>query len=139
MADPVVLDAGPLVALINRGDQYHDWAITQVHAIDAELVTCDAVIAEAFFLVRHNPVGIVTLLSYLEEGVVRPEFRLADHVGAVSTLMRKYRDVPMSLADACLVRMTELHDRARVFTLDSNFKVYRRHSRLAIPLIYPAP
>jgi predicted nucleic acid-binding protein len=139
MADRVVLDAGPLVAFINRGDQYHDWAVAQLHGLGASFLTCEAVISECYFLMRQNPVGVATLLSYLEEGVVRLEFELATELGPVCALMRKYRDVPMSIADACLVRMTELHDRARVFTLDSDFKHYRRHGRQVIPLISPSP
>ena len=139
MADRVVLDAGPLVAFINRGDEYHDWTVAQVRGLNAELVTCEAVVSECYFLVRHSPAGVATLLSYLEEGIVSLDFELAGHLSAVSTLMRKYHDVPMSLADACLVRMSELHDRARVSTLDADFKVYRRHSRQTIPLIFPTP
>jgi len=139
MADPVVLDAGPLVAFINRCDQYHEWACGCVPSMAGELITCEAVISEAFFLVQHNPVGIATLLSYLDEGIVRLDFDLGAQLTSVTTLMRKYRDVPMSLADACLVRMTELHSHCRVFTLDSDFKRYRRLGRQAIPLITPAP
>jgi uncharacterized protein len=138
MAARVVLDAGPLVALINRGDQYHDWAVAQVRGLNAELITCEAVISECYFLVRHSPAGVATLLSYLEEGVVLIDFDLSDQLGPVSALMRKYRDVPMSLADACLVRMSELQDRAQVFTLDADFRLYRRHGRQTIPLIFPA-
>ena len=138
MADLVVLDAGPLVALINRGDQFHEWAIGEMRETRAELVTCEAVISEAYFLVRHNPVGVTTLLTYLEESVIRLDFDLGRNLTVISTLMRKYHDVPMSLADACLVRMSELHDRSRVFTLDSDFRRYRRHGRQTIPLIIPA-
>lgn len=139
MADRVVLDAGPIVALINRDDQFHGWAVARLKEMDAKLVTCEAAISESYFLVRHNPVGVATLLSYLEERVVQLDFDLGQQLTAVSVLMRKYHDIPMSLADACLVRMSELHDRARVFTLDADFKLYRRHSRQAIPLIFPAP
>jgi predicted nucleic acid-binding protein len=138
MADPVVLDAGPLVAFINRGDQYHEWACRCVRDLDCELITCEAVVSETFFLVQSNSVGVATLLSYLDEGIVRLDFDLGAHLSSVTMLMRKYADVPMSLADACLVRMSELHDRARVFTCDSDFKRYRRHGRQTIPLIFPA-
>lgn len=51
--------------------------------------------------------------------------------------MRRYADVPMSLADACLVRMSELSDDASVLTLDSDFRIYRRLGRQAIPLLTP--
>lgn len=138
MADPVVLDAGPLVAFINRGDQYHEWACRWVRHLNCELLTCDAVVSETFFLVQHNPVGITTLLSYLDEGIVLLDFNLGAHLSSVTALMRNYRDIPMALADACLVRMSELHSHCRVFTLDSDFQRYRRHGRQTIPLIHPA-
>ena len=77
-------------------------------------------------------------MSYLRENLIELSFDLGDHLDAVSRLLTKYQDVPMSLADACLVRMSELHDRSRVFTLDADFKHYRRNGRQAIPLIYPS-
>lgn len=141
MANRVVLDAGPLVALIDRHDQFHDWALTQAKdlASRVELFSCEAVISEAFFLVRHVPGGVSALMAFLEEGVVCLDFNLRENLAVVSNLMRKYSDMPMSVADACLVRMTELNAHAPVFTLDSDFVIYRRHGRQTIPLIYPAP
>ena len=139
MEHSVVLDASPLVALIDRDDAHHYWAVEEFSRIDGSLITCETVIAEAYTLVRRNPAGISTLLSSLDEGIVRLDFDLGLNLASVTALMRKYRDVPMSLADACLVRMSELHDRVRVFTLDSDFKRYRRHGRQAIPLIIPGP
>ncbi len=138
MANLVVLDAGPLVALIDHNDSQHTWATKQVSQIRDEFITCEAVVSECYYLVRRNPVGIATLLAYLDEGLVRLDFDLAANLTPVTTLMRKYHDVPMSLADACLVRMSELHSGCRVFTLDSDFKRYRRHGRQTIPLITPA-
>ena len=140
MGNRVVLDTGPLVAFINRDDQFHAWTRARFGdlARETELVTCEAVICEAFFLVRHNPAGVEALLAFLEQGEVRLDFALDVNLAAVAALMRKYHDVPMSLADACLVRLSELHDRARGFTLDTDFKLYRRHGRQIIPLVAPA-
>ncbi len=138
MADPVLIDSGPLVALLNRSEHDHPWVLAQFKELHYELQTCEAVLLESYFLVRHNPQGIVALLDLLNSGVVRVNFALDHHLAAVTALMRKYQDVPMSLADACLVRMSELHDRSRVFTLDSDFRLYRRNGRQSIPLIYPA-
>lgn len=138
MAGPVLIDSGPLVALLNRDDHNHPWVLDQFKELYSELQTCEALISESYFLVRHNPRGITALLDLLDSGAVRVDFTLGKHLAAVTALMRKYHDTPMSLADACLVRLSELHDRSRVFTLDSDFKLYRRNSRQAIPLIYPA-
>jgi len=139
MASPVVLDAGPLVAILNRSDEFHLWAVGQLSDIRGDIVTCEAVVAEVYHLVRHVPGAVAQLLALLENEAVALAFDLGREFPAVAALMRKYQDVPMSLADACLVRMAERHDGARVFTLDSDFKFYRRHGRRSIPLIAPAP
>jgi len=138
MANLVVLDTGPLVAFIDRDDHRHEWSAAQLASLQPPFITCEAVISEALFLLPRARRGVPTLLSFLREGLVQVSFDLSDNLEAVTQLLSKYEDVPMSLADACLVRMSELHDNARVFTLDSDFKRYRRHSRQAIPLIFPA-
>jgi predicted nucleic acid-binding protein len=137
MAAPVALDAGPLVALLDRNDPWHEWARAQLDSLTEPMLTCEAVLSEAAFLLEHSDPGHRRLMGLLNEDIVRLAFDLDDHLNAVATLMSKYDDVPISLADACLVRMSEIHDRAHVFTLDSDFKRYRRHGRQAIPLIYP--
>src|SRR6185436_11569104 len=102
-------------------------------------LTCEAVLSESMFLLQDIEGGRPTLVGLLRDGLVRLAFDVDDNLEAISRLLLKYEDVPMSLADACLVRMSELHDGARVFTTDSDFKLYRRHGRQTIPLIYPAP
>jgi predicted nucleic acid-binding protein len=139
MASPVVLDSGPLVAILNRNDEFHPWAVSQLSDIDGKIITCEAVAAETYFLIRHVPGAVAQFLSLLERGVVSLEFDLRGNLSAVATLMRKYQDIPMSLADACLVRMSERQESSRIFTLDSDFTFYRRHGRHPIPLITPAP
>lgn len=137
MDDPVVLDTGPLVAFLDRKDPYHLWATEQLGGLRPPFLTCEAVISECLFLLHGKPRGVSTLLSYLREDLVKLTFELDDHLHAVSHLLIKYHDVPMSLADACLVRMSELHTNSRVFTLDADFKLYRRNTRQTIPLIFP--
>jgi len=138
MGAPVVLDTGPLVAFIDKQDAAHRWAAEQLAALEPPFLTCEAVISESLFLLVEAHNGVPTLMSFLQEDLVRLAFDLDDHLSAVAKLIAKYHDVPMSLADACLVRMSEVHTNARVFTLDADFKLYRRHGRQAIPLIHPA-
>ncbi len=139
MGGSVVLDAGPIVALLDRNDPWHTWARAQMDALTEPMLTCEAVISESAFLLENSDPGFRRLMELLRSDIVRLAFDFGDHLDAVSALMAKYHDTPMSVADACLVRMSELHDRSRVFTLDSDFKLYRRHGRQSIPLIYPAP
>ena len=94
-------------------------------------------ISEACFLVQRLRGGSAAILELLSRGVVRLGFRLDEHLPHVTRLMTRYADVPMSLADACLVCMTEQHADSRVLTLDADFSVYRRHGRLTIPTVTP--
>jgi len=132
-----LIDTGPLVALLNAGDRYHAWARDTLDSMEPPLLTCDAVLSEACFLVRRLKGGSSAVLTLVERGVIRPSFRLEEEAGAVGRLMKKYESVPMSLADACLVRMTELEEETVILTLDSDFRIYRRSGRKAIRLIAP--
>lgn len=131
------VDTGPLVALFSRRDPGHAWATATLESIAPPLVTCEAVISEACFLSRHVPTGPDDILALVARGALIVDFRLASEATAVRQLMKKYADVPMSLADGCLVRMTELDSRMKLITFDDDFLVYRRHGRQTIPLVMP--
>ena len=137
MTGPVILDTGPWVALLNRADTHHEWAKQHWAAIRPPLITCEAVISEAFFLLRGDVRGRTALMESICRGVVEVPFRFAGETDAVTRLVRRYSDAPMSFADACLVRLAEQFGGSRVFTLDCHFRVYRFHGRQVIPLINP--
>lgn len=137
MERDVVIDTGPLVAALARRDAWHTWAVARWREIEPPFETCEAVIAEAAFLLRNVPGGHDALLALIEEGVVEVRFELADEVAAVRGLLARYADQPMSLADACLVRLTEIRPRAKLLTLDQDFRRYRRLGRKVISLIAP--
>ena len=138
MKPQIILDTGPLVALLNRGDRHHRWAMDQWAQIVPPLLTCEAVLAEACFLVRRFPGGQVAVLDLVQRGVLDVSFRLIEETEAVFRLLRKYRDVPMSLADGCLVRMAERRAAGVVLTLGSDFSIYRKNGRQVIPTLAPA-
>ena len=77
------------------------------------------------------------LLKKVQAGVIDVVLDLQTEAAALENLMRRYEDTPMSLADACLVRLSELHTDCQVFTLDADFRRYRRHGRQVIPLLAP--
>ena len=79
----------------------------------------------------------IVVLKALQEGTLRVGFEVQTEASALEVLMKRYSDVPMSLADACLIRLCELHQESRVLTLDRDFRQYRRHGRHVIPLIAP--
>ena len=133
----LILDTGPLVAFLNRRDGHHGWATEQWSLAAPPFLTCEVVIAEACFLVQPFAGAQAALLDLISRGVLDLSFQLADESQAVARLLNKYRDVPMSLADACLVRMAELHVQGIVLTLDSDFSIYRKNGRQVIPAITP--
>jgi uncharacterized protein len=133
----VILDTGPLVAFLNARDAFHAWALDQFSRIQPPLLTCESVLSEACFLLQGRDDKKDAVLELLNRGVLSLPFRLEQHATAIARLRRKYRDVPMSLADACLVRMTELHADSRVLTLDTDFFLYRKNGRQTIPCISP--
>ena len=138
MRREIILDTGPLVALLNSRDSHHRWAQEQWDTIEPPLLTCEAVVSEACFLARrlvHR--GQEKVLEFVRRGVLDLSFRLVDGIDAVVPLVKKYRDIPMSLADACLVRMSELHRTSPVLTLDRDFTIYRRNRQQRIPLLSP--
>ena len=134
----MLLDTGPLVASINRRDRYHEWTKSQLAQIEPPLFTCEAVLAESCFLLRHLPGGSMTIAELVDRKVMEIPFRVEAHAKSLAHLLHKYSNVPMSLADACLVRMSELHDNSTVFTLNHDFNFYRRHGRKVITTIMPS-
>lgn len=132
-----IVDAGPLVAFLNARDRHHLWAVETLRSLPTPLATCDPCLTEAAFLLGHAGSGVSHLFEMLESGALVSEFRLGDEVSAVREIMRRFKSLPASLADACLVRMSELLPAARVVTLDAHFRVYRRSGRRTIPLLMP--
>jgi uncharacterized protein len=132
-----LLDTGPLVALLNRRDRHHAWARAVLDTISPPLLTCDAVLAEACHLLRSDPAGPRAVLALVEDGVIVPALSVATEISALRRLMAKYAAQPMSLADAGLVRLSELHPDCRVLTTDEDFRTYRRHGRQVIAVVMP--
>lgn len=137
MKRQVILDTGPLVAFINGRDKYHKWSISQWAQIDPPLLTCEAVLSEACFLLKDNEGGQAAVLELLRRGILRMPFRIDEHADQLKWLLQKYADVPMSLADACLVRMSEMHGDSPVLTIDDDFRIYRKNKRQIIPVLSP--
>lgn len=137
MRSGVIADTGPIVALIRKDDQWNKWSSEMAGAIPAPYLTCEAVVLEASFLLQGFYSGREKLLELIEHGILQIDFSLSSEVSAIKALMSKYSDLPMSLADACLVRMSELHEDASVFTVDQDFLIYRKHGRKKVPLISP--
>ena len=135
----VILDTGPLVAFINSRDKYHHWAVAQWGQVEPPLLTWEAVLSEACFLLSHLEGGQTAVIELMNRKVLHTPFSLFEHASQIGWLLRKYSNVPMSLADACLVRMTELVPDGTLLTLDTDFRVYRKNKKQVIPVLFPPP
>jgi uncharacterized protein len=133
-----IVDTGPLVALFDRAERHHHWVTERLNELDAPLLVCEPVLAEAMYLLARYPKAQDAVLELMQNGALSVAFRIDEHVDALRKLLQKYQDTPMSLADACVVRMSEIHDRHAVLTLDSDFLVYQKHGRASLLLIHPA-
>ena len=135
MAGNVLVDAGFVVALLSRRDSHHRWAVTEASQHAPLWTTCEAALSEAFQLLGAR--GTPGLSTLLRRRCLLVAFELANDLEPVLKLMQKYTDVPMSLADACLVRMTETLPDPIILTTDADFRIYRRHSRHVVPCVTP--
>jgi predicted nucleic acid-binding protein len=135
--EAVILDASPLVAYFDPRERHHKWCVQKFETIKPPLLSCEAALAEAVHLIATRGGRAGRIFDFLRDGVIEIPFLLAAEAEAIATLMTRYSDMPMDLADACIVRMTEKRHDVRVFTLDGDFKIYRRHGRQMIPLLYP--
>jgi len=137
MSQRIILDTGVLVAYFRKSDRFHQWAVTQWGQVDLPVFTCDAVISEACFLFRDLPHIQRAIVELIEGNVIEIAFNLQEESDNICALMGRYESVPMSFADACLVRMSEQISNSTVMTLDSDFKIYRKHRNEEIPVIQP--
>lgn len=133
---PVVMDAGPLVAWFCTRDSHHRWAVEVCDKMAGGALVCEAVLAEACHLVAKDGVAPSALLRLVEQNdlVLVP---LGGEIPRIRALLERYADVGMDLGDACVVRLAELYPAAAVCTTDTDFRIYCKNQREAIPLIAP--
>ena len=125
----LLLDTGPWVALLCRNDTHHKWANQQFRALSPPLLSCEAVVAETCFLLKRSGFNPALALQFIDRGVVQLPFSLQDQIASVSSLFKRHENVPTSLADATLTRMTEIHDSPLLLTTDSGLHIHRRRGR----------
>ncbi len=122
---------------LSATDQHHEWAVEAWKSLSEPFATCEAVASEAVFLLQSDGIPVEPLLQLFQRGLVKIEFDVNSQWPDVGELLRKYSRQPMSLADACLVRMAELNFNCQILTTDRDFLIYRRKGRKIIPLLAP--
>jgi predicted nucleic acid-binding protein len=135
MVRNVLVDTSFLIALLVRRDAHHEWAVTQARGYPPSWSTCEAALSEAFHLLEGR--GTTSLGVLLRRRALTVGFELAENLERVIALMQKYSEVPMSLAGACRLRMTETLAEPIILTTDDDFRVYRRPSRQVVPRVTP--
>jgi len=133
----VIADTGALVAFIDPDTREHGWAREVAKHLQRPFLTSEPVLTEAAFILARHGFDADALFALAEAGTISVGIRFDEEWESLRGLMARYRNVPMSLADASLVRLSELHRDCRVFTLDSDFHIYRRHGNKVIPLLMP--
>lgn len=132
-----LLDTGPLVTFLAAGLAHHHWVCEEWKRLRPPLLTCEPVLTEAAFLLKREGCDTDSLFALLDRGVLAVALRVDVELADLRALMQRYRNRPMSLADACLVRLAELHPGATVFTLDADFRIYRRHGNKVLRVLMP--
>ena len=136
-AERILVDTGPIVSVLNAGDEHRRWALEVFGSLEPPLYTCEAVLSECQFLLEDRGANPLIVLEWVQQGILKLDFSPGTEIGRLLALQRSYRNLPMDFADACLVRMTEIHPRSRILTTNSHFKIFRRNGRQQIPLLAP--
>jgi uncharacterized protein len=133
----VLIDTGPLTALLNPREEHHEWTLEASRRFEYPLFTSEAVLAESAHLLTRRGGSTDGLFALKTRSMIEIGIQFENEWESIRRLMTKYRNVPMSLADASLVCLSELNPDCAVFTLDSDFRIYRRHGNKPIPLLIP--
>lgn len=128
-----IADTGLVVAFLNRRDAHHHWAVRLAGQVTAPLVTCEAVLAEAAFQCE----SVLSVLALVREGLLQVNFDLNVNQARIEVLAKRYEDRAPDLADLCLICLSEQLRDWPIITVDTDFRIYRRHQREVIPVLMP--
>ena len=130
MSARALVDTGPIVAMINRADRWHDVCVGTFQSLRAPLVTSAAVFTEIFHLLGRHTQDVAAAWKLIRSGALTVRAIVDDDLGALNSLMLKYRDRPMDFADATLVHLAHREAIDLIFTIDhDDFETYRIEGR----------
>lgn len=133
----IIIDTSVIIAYLNKKEKYHNWAVENFKEFLPPLITCEPVITECSFLLKKIDKGNYQLFELIKEKILQVKFNLQEEFKSIDFLLQQYSDIPISLADACLIRMSEIYQDSRIITLDSDFKIYKKNRNKIIDLIIP--
>jgi uncharacterized protein len=135
--NPVLLDTGVIVALLDRSEKAHARCAAAVRDLKRPLATCEAVIAESCYLLRDLPGAAEAVVENVDSGAFVILFQLAQSAPAIRRILAKYRDRAIDFADACLIHMAEKLGSGEILTLDRDFEIYRWGRHKSFELLIP--
>jgi uncharacterized protein len=134
----ILIDTGVIFALFDQDEWAHERCVRALESIHSPLVTCEAVITESCYMLRHRKDAVDAMLANVETGFFGIPLQTSRSAPQIREILRKYRDTPADFADACLIHMANELDTGDILTLDRDFRHYRwrrnRSFRLLIPI-----
>jgi uncharacterized protein len=137
MDQKIIIDTGPLVAFFNRRDEYHHWVLHQLSTLRGTLVTSESVISECLYVLDYSKNAIHALSEMVANNQLIISTTPAPHFSEILKLVEKYQDLPASVADASLLVLYNSLKKDKIFTLDSDFLIYRAWNGEPPALIAP--
>ncbi len=133
-----LIDAGPLIALFDKSDNYHERILEFMKSFEGRLVTTWAVITEVLYMLDFNIQVRTDFLRWIGRGALEiPELSL-DHISRIIELSQKYSDIPMDFADATLIVLSEIEKINEIITIDSDSHIYRNIRKEMLKNIFDA-
>ena len=137
MANQILVDSGPLIAFLSSSEKYHRWVLDQMSDMNGELVTTESVLSEVVFLMKHHPSALNAISNVVNQGLLRIFPAFSESPAECTELLLKYADLPSSVADISLVYLHSIHKNSVIFTLDSDFLVYKDKYGKPLRLVAP--
>ncbi|MEX0719718.1 MAG: PIN domain-containing protein [Balneolaceae bacterium] len=135
----ILIDTGPLYAVFDHRDQWHGWSVQQFGCLNPPFVTCEAVVTETIFLLNKIGIGTEPLFNLMNRNLlqVEPILNSSSNQRFIQKFISNYKNLPASVADSCLMFLSEHEKDPVIFTLDSDFTIYRMQNGNTVNLIIP--
>lgn len=133
----VLVDTGPIIALIDNRDSYHTWAASKIDTFENPMITNTAVVVEVLFILKRLNKNANRFFGFVNEGIIKVKNPYPNNAELIHSMYSKYADLPASFADICLLSMIKQSKETKLFTIDSDFLIYHDSKGKPLNLISP--
>lgn len=137
MANKILIDSGPFIAFLSSSEHYHRWVLEQLSQMDGDLITTESVLSEVVFLMKQNRVAIKAIQDLIGQKLLHIVPAFSAEPITCFNMVGKYADLPSSVADISLVYVHSTTKNSIIFTLDSDFLIYKSSSGKPLKLVAP--